>query len=85
MFYYQFERYFHIKIIVTMIPADLGTNSNLVIFITDLVIFFLSFLTSQKQESGFQQVDGLVTKNICFLFMASRALFQNHAEFNRLL
>ena len=68
-----------------MIPADLGTNSDLVVFITDLVIFFLSFLTSQKQESGFQQVDGLVTKNICFLFMASRALFQNHAEFNRLL
>ena len=68
-----------------MIPAGLGTNSDLVIFITDLVIFFLSFLTSQKQESGFQQVDGLVTKNICFLFMASRALFQNHAEFNRLL
>ena len=31
-----------------MIPADLGTNSDLVIFITDLVIFFLSFLTSQK-------------------------------------
>ena len=68
-----------------MIPADLGTNSDLVVFITDLVIFFLSFLTSQKQESSFQQVDGLVTKNICFLFMASRALFQNHAEFNRLL
>ena len=27
-------------------------------------IFFLSFLTNQKQESDFQQVGGLVTRNI---------------------
>ena len=27
-------------------------------------------LTNQKQESGFQQVGGLVTRNICFLFIA---------------
>ena len=27
-------------------------------------VFFLSFLTNQKQESGFQQVGGLVTRNI---------------------
>ena len=27
-------------------------------------ILFLSFLTNQKQESGFQQVGGLVTRNI---------------------
>ena len=30
-------------------------------------IFFLCFLTNQKQESGFQRVGGLVTKNI-FIF-----------------
>ena len=29
-------------------------------------ILFLSFLTNQKQESGFQQVDGLVTRNFSF-------------------
>ena len=28
------------------------------------VILFLSFLTNQKEESGFQQVGGVVTKNI---------------------
>ena len=59
-------------------------------------IFFLSFLTNQKQKSGFQQVSGLVTINISvFLFIVSRnpggrgwvslALLQNHAEFNKLL
>ena len=28
------------------------------------LILFLSFLTNQKQESGFQQVGGLVRRNI---------------------
>ena len=44
------------KIIVTIIPTDLVTNSPL--------SSFLSFLTNQKQESDFQQVSGLVTRNI---------------------
>ena len=44
------------KIIVTVIPADLVKN----LFLST----FLSFLTNQKQESGFQQVGGLVTRNI---------------------
>ena len=47
-------------------------------------ILFLPFLTNQKQEYGFQQVAGLVTWNI-FLFIASRALVQSHAEFNGLI
>ena len=47
-------------------------------------ILFLSFLTNKKQESGFQQVGGLVTRNICFLFIASSAVLQSHAKFNRL-
>ena len=34
-------------------------------------ILFLSFLTNQKQESGFQQVGGLVTRNI-FAFCLQR-------------
>ena len=50
------------KIIVTIIPKDLVTH-----------LLFLSFLTNQKQESGSQQVGGLVTKNIsvfCLLRVA---------------
>ena len=37
-------------------------------------ILFKSFLTSQKQESGFQQVGGLTTRNICFFYGESRYL-----------
>ena len=49
-------------------------------------ILFFSFLTNQKQESGFQEVGDLVTKDVpVFLFIASHALLQRHAEFNRLL
>ena len=45
-----------------------------------------SFLTNQKHEYGFQQVGSLVTRNIsAFLFIASCALFQSHAEFNEFL
>ena len=43
------------KIIVTIIPTDLVTN---------LLLSSFSFLTNQKQESGFQQVGDLVTRNI---------------------
>ena len=39
------------KIIVTIIPEDLFTNS---------LLSFLSFLTNQKQESGFQQLPDLI-------------------------
>ena len=49
------------------------------------LIIFLFLLTNQRQKSGFQQIDGLVTKNIWFLFLASRALLQSHVEFNRFL
>ena len=65
------------KIIVTIITADLFRNS--------LLFSFCPFL-QKKQESGFQQVGGLVTRNISvFLFIASRALLQSHAELNRFL
>ena len=43
------------KIIVTIIPTDLVTNS---------LMLLLSFFTNQKQEPGFQQVDRLVKTNI---------------------
>ena len=63
---------------MTIIPTDLVTNS--------VLSFFLSFLTNQKQESGFQQVGGLVTRNISVvLYIASYALLQSHDEFHRLL
>ena len=39
-----------------MIPEDLVTNS--------LLLYFFSFLTNQKQQLGFQQVVGLVTRII---------------------
>ena len=66
------------KIIVTIIPSDLVTKF--------VFILFLPFLANKKQESGLQQVHGLVTRNISvFLFIASRGLLQSHAEFNRLL
>ena len=49
-------------------------------------IVFLPFLTNQKQESGFQQVGGMVTRNISvFFFIASHALLQSHVKFNRFL
>ena len=65
------------KMIVTAIPRYLVTNF--------AFMLFFSFLLNQKQESGFQQVGGRVTRNNCFLFIASRALLQSHAEFNKLL
>ena len=56
---------------VFIIPADLVTNL---------------ILSNQKQESDFQQVGGLLTRNrSVFLFIASRALLRSYAEFNRLL
>ena len=41
------------KITVTIIFTDLVTN-----------LLLSSFLTNQKQESGFQEVGGLVTRNL---------------------
>ena len=43
----------------------------------------VSFLTSHKQEFDFQQVGGLVTRNISFLllFIASGAILQRPVDF----
>ena len=38
-------------------------------------ILFLFFLTNQKQESGFQQVGGLVTRNISVFCLERVALY----------
>ena len=65
------------KIVVIIIPTDLVTNS--------LLSSFCPYLQPKKQESGFEQVGGLVTKNICFLFIVSRAILESHTEFNKLL
>ena len=48
-----------------------------------IFILLLSFLTNQKQESRFQQVGGLVTRNI-FIYSESHSILQNHTEFNRI-
>ena len=48
-------------------------------------ILFLSFLKNEKQESGFQQVGGLVTRNISVFCLSRLALLRSHAELNRLL
>ena len=63
-------------------------NRNYISFIFNykFAFIFLLSLKNEKRESGFQQVGGLVTRNISiFLFIASQALLQSHAEFNRLL
>ena len=52
------------KIIVTIFSTDLVPTFTL----------FLSFLTSQKKESDFQQVGGLVMRNIS-VFCLSRVTF----------
>ena len=40
-----------------------------------IFILFLSFLTNQKQESSFQQVGGLVTRNISAFCLKRLALY----------
>ena len=64
------------KMIATIIPTD----SYKFVF-----ILFLLLLTNQKQESVFQHVDCLVKTKISVFFIASRALLQSYAEFNRTL
>ena len=45
------------------------------IFKKSAFIFFLSSLTNQEQESGFQQVGGLVTRNISAFCLQRVALY----------
>ena len=66
-FYQQFERHFYMKIIVTIIATNIVTNL--------LLSIFFSFLTNQKQEYGFQQVGGLVRKNIFVFCLQPVALY----------
>ena len=68
------------KIILTIIPTDLASYK------FAFILLFLFSFTNQKQEPSFQQVGGLVLRNVSvFLFIASQALLQRHVEFNRLL
>ena len=62
---------------MNIFPKRLATNS--------LLSLFLSIHRNQKQESNFQEVGGLVTRNISLLVIASRALLRSSAEFNKLL
>ena len=56
------------KIIAPIIPTDLVTKSL-------LSKIFLSFLTNQRQKSGFQQVGGLVIGNISVFCLWQVALY----------
>ena len=70
------------KIILTIIPTSLVAKLLLFLFCPVLEI---KNQESRKQESRFNQVGGLVTRNVYVLFIASSALLQSHTEFNRLL
>ena len=48
------------KVIVTIIPTYLVTN---------LLLSSFSFFKNQKQESGFQQGGGLVTRTISVFYL----------------
>ena len=64
------------KIIVTILATNLVTNLH--------ECLSRPFVETKKKESNFQQVGDLLTRNIYFLFIARRALFQRYAEFNRI-
>ena len=57
-FHKEFESDFYTKIIITIIPTNLVTIS--------LLSLVCPFVETKKQESNFQQVGGLVTRNISF-------------------
>ena len=72
LFYLQFcdssdqcERYFYMKIIITIVPTNLFTNSLLSLFY---------FPRNQKQESNFQQVGGPVKRNNSTFYLKRVAL-----------
>ena len=71
-FYFKFERYFYIKIIVSVIPTDLVINSL-------LSSFCYKPKTTIKFPKSWWSGNN---KYFCFLFIASRVLLQSHAEFN---
>ena len=65
------------KIIVTIIPTDLVNNS--------LLSSFCPFLQTKNKNQFFHKWWSGNEKYFYFLFIASHALLQSHAEFNRLL
>ena len=73
-FHKEFERDFHTKIIVTIIPTD------------QLEICFYSLFTlSQKLKARIKFSVRWWSGYFRFVFIASRALLQRYGEFNRLL
>ena len=77
MLYWQFVRYFYLKIIVSVISANLDTN---------LFLFLFCLSVEFKKEWNFQPVGGLVTRNnFHFGFKASHALLESHNKFKRYL
>ena len=67
------------KILLAILEIFLHENNrnyNSYIFSYKFALPYFSFLTNQKQKTGFQQVSGLVTRNICLLFTVSRIYFK---------
>ena len=73
----EFEGYFYMKIIVTIIYTNLVTSL--------LLRLFLSFRRNQKQESYFPQVADLVKRNITFFvyneWCSTSKVYQNQQTF----
>ena len=65
------------KIIVTIIPTRLVTNS--------LLFLFCSFVETKNNNQLSSKLVVWYRETFLFLFMVSRALLQRYAEFNRLL
>ena len=67
----------YMKIIVTIIPANLATNS--------LLSLFCLFVETNNKNQIFTKLVIWQREIFYFLFIASSALLQRYAEFNRLL
>ena len=65
------------KIIVTIVSTFLVTNS--------LLSFFCPFVEAKNKNQIFSKLMIWLREILIFLVIASRALLQSYAEFNRLL
>ena len=76
-FYKEFEIHFYMKIIVTIILTNLVTNS--------LLSLFCPFVETKTKNQIFSKIVACNKTYFCFLFLASRALLQRYAKFNKLV
>ena len=76
-FHKEYEKEFFMKINVTIIPTNLVTNS--------LLSFVCPFVETKNNNQISASWWSGNEKYFCLLLIASRALLQRYAEFNRLL